>query len=93
MDDVQKTQCQKIARSYPMQHQILKCMEEMAELAQLMAKVINGDIKPIQMRDELADVQIMIEQMDYYMEEPGYFDESDGVDMSAHRQLKIKPST
>lgn len=89
MTDEQKAICHKIAEHYPMKHQIVKCMEEMAELTQLMAKVLNGELHPTQMRNELADVQIMVQQMDYYMETPGYFDDSDGVDMGAHRQLKL----
>ena len=51
---------ERIADYYGRNPQILKCIEEMAELTQALLK---GDEKHI--AEEMADVGIMLEQMEY----------------------------
>ena len=53
---------ERIADHYGRNLQILKCIEEMAELTQALLK---GDEKHI--AEEMADVGIMLEQMEYLL--------------------------
>lgn len=71
MTDEQKTKCHKIAYHYGENHQMLKAVEEMAELSQVIIKAVNDPPKEKfqaeTMKDEflseLADVIILTEQL------------------------------
>ena len=65
MTDEQKAICHKIADHYGKNHQMLKAVEEMAELTQAIMKLKNGDISYHDYLKELADVTIMIGQLRY----------------------------
>lgn len=57
-----------IADFYGLEHQCVKCLEEMAELSVELAKYLQGDnteVSPVKLREELADVTIMVEQLRY----------------------------
>lgn len=92
MNDKQKDICHKIADHYGKNHQMLKAVEEMAELTQVIVKTIHGDaLHEWEYPGELADVLIMAEQLRYM------YDNSDGVfdgrverfiDAKLNRQLK-----
>ena len=92
MTDEQKAICHKIADHYGKNHQMLKAVEEMAELTQVIVKTIHGDaLHEWEYPGELADVLIMAEQLRYM------YDNSDGVfdgrvekfiDAKLNRQLK-----
>lgn len=92
MTDEQKAKCHKIADHYGEEHQMLKCIEEMAELTQAIIKTVHGDaLHEWDYPGELADVLIMAEQLRYM------YDKSDGVfdgrverfiDAKLSRQLK-----
>ena len=69
MTDEQKQKCHKIADHYGEQHQMLKAVEEMAELTQIIMKN-ETDEEGKYLCDyiqELADVIIMIEQLEYIL--------------------------
>ena len=92
MTDEQKDICHKIADHYGKNHQMLKAVEEMAELTQVIVKTIHGDaLHEWEYPGELADVLIMAEQLRYM------YDNSDSVfdgrverfiDAKLNRQLK-----
>jgi NTP pyrophosphatase (non-canonical NTP hydrolase) len=92
MTDEQKAICHKIADHYGEKHQMLKAVEEMAELTQAIVKTVHGDtLHEWDYPSELADVLIMVEQLQYM------YDKSDGVfdgrverfiDAKLSRQLK-----
>ena len=68
MEDNQKELCHQIAAHYGLMHQSLKAVEEMAELSVELVKYANnekGDIDRI--LEELADVCIMTEQLQFLM--------------------------
>lgn len=69
MNDEQKAICHKIADHYGEHHQMLKAVEEMAELIQVIVKDMGYSADPVPNREyyieELADVAIMIEQLVY----------------------------
>ena len=65
MTEEQKAICHKIADHYGEEHQMLKAVEEMAELAQAILKLINHEISYHDYLKELADVTIMIGQLKY----------------------------
>ena len=65
MTDKQKRRCHLIAEHYGERHQLLKAIEEMAELTQALIKYIYDPSEWDQVCDELADVTIMAEQMNY----------------------------
>ena len=44
-------------------HQIIKAMEELGELTQALAKLLNGEPVTGDVCEEIADVEIMIEQL------------------------------
>lgn len=92
MSDEQKSICHKIADHYGEEHQMLKAVEEMAELTQVIIKTVHGNtLHEWDYPGELADVLIMAEQLRYM------YDKSDGVlderverfiDAKLNRQLK-----
>jgi len=92
MTEEQKAKCHEIAEHYGEEHQMLKAVEEMAELTQVITKAIHGDtLHEWDYPGELADVMIMAEQLRYM------YDKSDGVfdgrverfiDAKLSRQLK-----
>jgi NTP pyrophosphatase (non-canonical NTP hydrolase) len=92
MTDEQKAKCHKIADHYGEEHQMLKAVEEMAELTQAIIKTVHGDTShEWDYPSELADTLIMVEQLRYL------YDNSDGVydgrverfiDAKLSRQLK-----
>lgn len=92
MTEEQKAKCHKIADHYGEEHQMLKAVEEMAELTQAIVKKVHGDtLHEWEYPGELADVLIMAEQLRYM------YDKSDGVfdgrverfiDAKLSRQLK-----
>lgn len=92
MTEEQKAICHKIADHYGEEHQMLKAVEEMAELTQAIIKTVHGDTSnEWDYPSELADVLIMVEQLRYM------YDKSDGVfdgrverfiDAKLSRQLK-----
>lgn len=65
MTDYQKSICYQIAENYGEQHQMLKAVEEMAELTQAILKRMSGEWSIRPYAEELADVSIMIEQLIY----------------------------
>lgn len=92
MTDEQKAKCHEIADHYGENHQMLKAVEEMAELTQAIIKTVHGDTShEWDYPGELADVLIMSEQLRYM------YDKSDGafdgrverfIDAKLSRQLK-----
>lgn len=75
MTDEQKAKCHKIAEHYGEEHQMLKAVEEMAELSQVIIKAVNDppsdrfQAKTMkgEFLSELADVIIMTEQLVKYV--------------------------
>lgn len=75
MTDEQKAKCHKIADHYGENHQMLKAVEEMAELSQELIKAVNdppndksqAETMKDKMLSELADVIIMTEQLVKYV--------------------------
>lgn len=66
MTDEQKDKCHEIAEHYGEEHQMLKAVEEMAELTQAIIKTVHGDtLHEWDYPGELADVLIMLEQLLY----------------------------
>lgn len=65
MTDEQKAKCHKIAEHYGEEHQMLKAVEEMAELSQAIMKYLDNPAEWDSLIEELADVLIMTEQLDY----------------------------
>lgn len=73
MTDEQKQTCHKIADHYGEHNQMLKSVEEMAELIQVIMKIIverydsefYADALTDEFYSELADVYIMVEQLQY----------------------------
>lgn len=64
MTDEQKAKCNEIRKHYSTTNQILKAVEEMAELQQALIKFTigdNGDLDNV--IEEIADVCIMIEHL------------------------------
>lgn len=75
MTEEQKAKCHKIAEHYGEKHQMLKAVEEMAELSQVIIKASNdppndkfqAETMKDEMLSELADVIIMTEQLVKYV--------------------------
>lgn len=92
MTEEQKAICHEIADHYGEKHQMLKAVEEMAELIQVIAKTIHGDtLHEWDYPGELADVLIMTAQLQYmYDKSDGAFDGSVErfIDAKLNRQLK-----
>lgn len=57
----------KIAKHYGFKHQGLKLAEEAAELSSAMCKLLSGEGGRNAVIEEMADVTIMIEQIQYLM--------------------------
>ena len=63
--------CERATTKYGVTHQSVKALEELAELAKVVAKVVNNDFESIadraaaidHMAEEVADVQIMLWQL------------------------------
>lgn len=95
MTDEQKNICQNIADYYGEKHQILKSIEEMAELTQAIIKYIDNPEEWENFCDELADVNIMVEQLNYFVSkwvEPktynGISDIEHRIRLKLNRQMK-----
>lgn len=92
MTEEQKAKCHEIADHYGEEHQMLKAVEEMAELQQAIIKTVHGDtLHEWDYPGELADVLIMVEQLRYM------YDKIDGkydgrverfIEAKLSRQLK-----
>ena len=65
MTEEQKAKCHEIAEHYGEKHQMLKSVEEMAELTQAIIKYLDDPAEWNDLIGELADVLIMVEQLDY----------------------------
>lgn len=68
MTEEQKAKCHKIADHYGEEHQMLKAVEEMAELTQAILKRRTCEWAYTAFVEELADVSIMLEQMVHFCE-------------------------
>jgi NTP pyrophosphatase (non-canonical NTP hydrolase) len=94
MTDEQKEKCHNIAEHYGEEHQMLKAVEEMAELTQAIMKYLDNPAEWDSLIDELADVNIMIEQLNHIVSkrnEPGYdalLDMYHRITMKLNRQLE-----
>lgn len=97
MTDEQKSQCHKIADHYGEQHQMLKAVEEMAELSQILIKAVNDPPETasvayamkVRFLGELADVMILTEQLVKFVNDNDYYELlSDEIDEKLNRQLK-----
>lgn len=97
MTDKQKAKCHKIADHYGEEHQMLKAVEEMAELSQVLIKVMNDppndrfSAKTLKdkLLSELADVIITTEQLVKFIGNSGYMAELHGmIESKLSRQLK-----
>lgn len=80
-----------IADFYGLEHQCMKCLEEMSELSVEILKFLEKDnegksfVAPMNLEQELADVIIMTEQLKYLMDTA--FVELE-IDRKLERQLK-----
>lgn len=97
MTDEQKAKCYKIADHYGEEHQMLKAVEEMAELAQVLIKAVNdppndkfqAETMKDEMLSELADVIIMTEQLVKYVADNDCATILDGIiNSKLNRQLE-----
>ena len=95
MTEKNKEMCHNIADYYGEKHQMLKAIEEMAELTQAIIKYIENPCEWDAFCGELADVNIMIEQLNYLVTkwvEPrtcnGISDVDHRIDLKLKRQMK-----
>lgn len=91
MTDEQKAKCHKIAEHYGEEHQMLKAVEEMAELTQAIVKGISGEYPLYSMRlcEEYADMVIMMEQLKVFMHDHKLlFEVRRYIDYKLNRQLE-----
>lgn len=92
MTDEQKAKCHEIADHYGEEHQMLKAVEEMAELTQAISKNLvtpNSEGAWSNYYEELTDVSIMIEQLCYLLEESGEYDDLEKcIERKLNRQLE-----
>lgn len=97
MTEEQKAKCHKIADHYGEEHQMLKAVEEMAELSQVIIKAVNdppndkfqAEMMKDEMLSELADVIIMTEQLVKYVADNDCATLLDGlVNRKLNRQLE-----
>lgn len=97
MTDEQKSKCHKIAEHYGEKHQMLKAVEEMAELSLVIIKAVNdppndkfqAETMKGEMLSELADVIIMMEQLVKYVDDNDCATLLDGmIDFKLKRQLE-----
>lgn len=87
MTDAQKATCRKILKHYGIKNQQRQLVEECAELIQALAKMERTDAganRRHNLAAEIADVEIMLEQIKYY-----YFAGrvSEMIDYKLNRQL------
>lgn len=97
MTDEQKAKCHRIAAYYGEEHQMLKAIEEMAELTQVLIKAVNdppsdrfqAETMKDEMLSELADVIIMTEQIVKYVADNDCATLLDGmINFKLKRQLE-----
>lgn len=55
--------CQRAVNAYGKDHQLIICMEEMAELTKELSKNLRGEENIPHIAEEVADVEIMLEQV------------------------------
>ena len=55
--------CQRAVEAYGKEHQLIICMEEMAELTKELSKNLRGHNNLQQIAEEVADVEVMLEQV------------------------------
>lgn len=55
--------CQRAVEAFGKEHQLIICMEEMAELTKELTKHLRGRDNLPQIAEEMADVEIMLEQL------------------------------
>lgn len=55
--------CQRAVAACGKEHQLIICMEEMAELTKELSKHIRGQENDLCVAEEIADVEIMLEQL------------------------------
>ena len=86
MESYQKENCKTIANYYGINHQILIAIEEMSELTKELCKYKRGFIRPKAICEEIADVNIMIQQLIelYGMEK----EVLESIDYKLERQLR-----
>lgn len=60
---------------YGIDHQIMVMIEEMAELTKAFCKLYRGDGSCDDIREEMADVKIMLEQMSMFYGETDFIEE------------------
>lgn len=65
MNAFQKESCVHIANHYGVDSQVLMAIEEMSELTKEICKYKRGNDNREKLIDEIADVKIMIEQVEY----------------------------
>ena len=65
MNAFQKESCVQIANHYGIDSQLLMAIEEMSELTKEICKYNRGNDNREKLIDEIADVKIMIEQIEY----------------------------
>lgn len=65
MNAFQVESCVQIANHYGIESQSLICIEEMSELTKEICKYRRGEDNLEKLVDEIADVKIMVEQMEY----------------------------
>ena len=94
MTDNQKTICHKIADHYGEEHQMLKAVEEMAELTQQIAKRIRMQYSVNAYAEELADAAIVLEQLEYLFAKAAYRSTmlDKYIDIKLNRQLESMES-
>lgn len=61
--------CVEAVRQFGRLSQIIKALEEMGELSQSLAKWLNGEPEWDNIIEEIVDVGIMLEQLDYIVRE------------------------
>lgn len=97
MTDEQKAKCHKIAEHYGEEHQMLKAIEEMAELTQVLIKAVNDPpndrFQAETMKDEflseLADVIILTEQLVKFVRDNDCASDLNGmIKLKLNRQLE-----
>lgn len=97
MTEEQKAKCHEIADHYGEEHQMLKAVEEMAELSQVLIKAMNdppndrfyAQTLKDELLSELADVIIMTEQLVKFIDDGGCIAELHGMIKSKlNRQLE-----
>ena len=63
MNNTQRKICEDAIQIFGVQHQLIKAGEELAELGQQVLKAANGDVDKGHIAEEIADVEIMLEQI------------------------------